>query len=115
MRKYILPLSLIVLILLPLTALAADEVKVNDFSATVTNGTAPLHVYFTGDVTGDITHWYWKFTNENTGKKTTSTANKTAVHNFNVPGVYDVKLTVWGPGGMANLTKTAYVTVNAAT
>jgi PKD repeat protein len=113
MRKYLLPMVLLIFSLLMPTALAAGDVKINDFSATVTNGIAPLHVYFTGNVTGDVTNWHWKFTNEGTGNITYSNANVTAVHNFGMPGVYDVKLTVWGPNGTDTLTKPAYITVNA--
>jgi len=112
MKKYLLSIVLLVLFLIP-TALATGDVKVNDFSASVTNGTVPLHVYFTGNVTGNITNWHWKFTNEGTGNATYSNENITAVHNFTTPGIYDVNLTVWGPAGMDNLSKTAYITVNA--
>ena len=113
MRKYLLPIVLLVFSLLMPTALATGDVKVNDFTASVTNGNVPLHVYFTGNVTGNITNWHWKFTNEGTGNVTYSSANVTAVHYFDTSGIFDVKLTVWGPGGMDNITKLAYITVNA--
>lgn len=113
MKKYLLPIVLLTLLFLPLTASATGDVKINDFTASVTNGNVPLHVYFTGNVTGNITNWHWKFTNEGTGNVTYSSANVTAVHYFESPGIFDVKLTVWGPGGMDNITKLAYITVNA--
>ena len=113
MRKYILPIILLILMLSPLTALATGDVKVNDFSATVTNGVAPLHVYFTGNVTGTVTNWHWKFVNEGTGTTTYSSANVTAVHNFEKPGVYDVTLSVWDPSGNDTLVKSAFITANA--
>jgi PKD repeat protein len=107
MRKYLLLLALIAL--MP-TASAVGDVKIIDFSVTATNGTIPLHVYFTGDVTGNVTNWHWKFQNEVTGNITYSTANVTAVHTFGKPGAYNVTLDVWGPGGNDTLIKPAYIT-----
>jgi PKD repeat protein len=115
MRKYLLPIVLLVFSLLMPTALAAGDVKINDFTATVTSGNVPLHVYFTGNVTGTVTNWHWKFTNEQTGLTTTSTANVTTVHNFLKPGVFDVQLDVFGPGGNDTFIKKAYITANATT
>ena len=114
MRKYLLPMILLVLFLMP-TALAAGNVKINDFSANVTNGTIPLHTRFTGDATGNITIWRWIFVNEGTEATTFSGANITTHHNFGKPGVYDVTLKVWGPNGNDTLTKTAYVNTIAVT
>jgi PKD repeat protein len=112
-KKYLLPIVLLALLFLPLTAAATGDVKINDFTASVTSGNVPLHVYFTGNVTGTVTNWHWKFTNEQTGLTTTSTANVTAVHNFLKPGVFDVQLNVVGPGGNDTLLKKAYITANA--
>ena len=42
MKKYILPIVLLVLLLMP-TALAAGNVKINDFSANITNGTIKIN------------------------------------------------------------------------
>jgi PKD repeat protein len=100
---------LLALITLMPTASAVGDVKIIDFSVTATNGTIPLHVYFTGEVTGNVTNWHWKFTNEGTGNITYSSANVTAVHNFGKPGVYDVTLDVWGPGGNDTLIKPAFI------
>jgi len=110
MRKYLLPIVLLVFSLLMPTALATGDVKVNDFTASVTNGNVPLHVYFTGNVTGNITNWHWKFQNEQTGNITYSSANVTAVHIFGKPGTYDVTLDAWGPAGNDTLVKPAYIT-----
>src|SRR5665647_514521 len=114
MKKYLLPIILLVLFLMP-TALASGNVKINDFSANVTNGTIPLNTRFTGDVTGTITTWRWIFVNEGTGATTVSGANITTHHNFGKPGVYDVTLKVWGPDGNDTLTKPAYVTATTVT
>jgi PKD repeat protein len=111
MKKYLLPMVLLVLLLMP-AALATGNVKVNDFSATNTSGNVPLRVTFNGSVTGDVTNWQWTFKNVETGTITHSTLNVTAVHKFGKPGVYDVGLTVWGPTGKDTLTKPAYITVS---
>ncbi len=109
--KRFLSLLALMMILLP-TASAVGNVKIIDFSATATNGTVPLHTYFTGNVTGNVTNWHWKFQNIDTGNITYSSANVTAVHIFGRPGVYNVTLDVWGPGGNDTLTKVASVTAN---
>jgi PKD repeat protein len=111
MKKYILPMVLLVLLLMP-AALATGNVKVNDFSASNTSGNIPLHVYFNGSVTGDVTNWQWQFKNVGTGAITHSTANVITVHTFGKPGAYDVTLTVWGPNGKDTLTKPAYITAS---
>jgi PGF-pre-PGF domain-containing protein len=113
MSKYFLPVILLVLaILLMPTALAAGNVKINDFSSNVTNGTVILYTRFTGDITGNATNWKWIFKNVETNATTYSSANPTTHHNFKRPGVYDVTLAVWGPEGNDTLTKVAYVTAN---
>jgi PKD repeat protein len=114
MKKYILPVILLVLLLMP-TALAAGNVKINDFSANVTKGTIPLHTRFTGHVTGEVTTWRWEFHNIRTGATTYSSSNPSTHHNFGKPGVYDITLKVWGPAGSDILTKKAYVTATAVT
>jgi PKD repeat protein len=108
MRKYILPMVLFVLFLMP-TALAAGSVKINDISANVTSGPIPLHTMFYSKVTGDVTNCRWEFHNIGTGATTYSTSYPSTHHNFGKPGVYDVTLKVWGPAGNDTLTKSAYV------
>jgi PKD repeat protein len=109
MRKYILPTVLLVLLLMP-AVLAAGNVKINDFSANVTNGKIPLYTRFTGDVTGKVTSWRWIFENVETGATTYSGSNITTHHNFKKPGIYNVALNVWGPDGKDTLIKPAYIT-----
>ena len=110
MRRFF-SLLAVMMVLIP-TVSAVGDVKIIDFSATATNGTIPLHIYFTGNVTGNVTNWHWKFQNIETGNITYSSANVTAVHTFGKPGVYNVTLDVWGAGGNDTLTKAAYVTAN---
>ena len=109
MRKYFLPMVLLILLLMP-ASLAAGNIKINDFSANVTNGTIPLHTRFTGEVTGNVTSWRWIFENEGTGAITYSGSNITTHHNFGKPGIYNVTLNVWGPDGNDTLIKPAYIT-----
>jgi hypothetical protein len=54
MIKYLLPTVLLGLLLMP-AVLATGNVKINYFSANVTNVTIPLHTRFIGDVTGHVT------------------------------------------------------------
>jgi PKD repeat protein len=109
MRKYLSSMFLLVLILMPVF-LAAGNIKINDFSANVTNGTIPLHTRFTGDVTGNVTSWRWIFENIGTGATTYSGSNLTTHHNFGKAGIYNVTLNVWGPDGNDTLIKPAYIT-----
>jgi len=109
MRKYFLPIVLLVLLLMP-AALAAGNVKIKDFSANVTSGKIPLYTRFTGDVTGNVTTWRWIFENIGTGATTYSGSKITTHHNFKKPGIYDVTLKVQGPDGRNELTKPAYIT-----
>ncbi len=112
MRKYLLLMVLLVLLLMP-AVLAAGNLKINDFSANVTNGTIPLHTRFTGDVTGNITSWRWIFENIGTGATTYSGSNITTHHNFGKPGIYNVTLNIWGPDGNDTLIKPAYITATS--
>lgn len=114
MKKSLLTIIILALLLMP-TALATGNIKINDFSSNVTNGTIPVHTRFTANVTGNITYWRWSFINIGTGATTVSGANITTHHNFGKVGVYNVTLFVYGPEGSDTLTKVAYVTANADT
>ena len=65
------------------------------FSATPTNGVAPLTVAFTDAATGAITNWVWNFGDGTTNAYTTTNAT----HIYTNAGVYTVTETVTGPGG----------------
>jgi len=78
-----------------------------DLAATPTTGPAPLEVAFTSLATGGFETFAWTF-----GDGGTST-EANPVHTYTVPGVYDVSLTVSGPGGSATTSRTAYITVYA--
>jgi PKD repeat protein len=69
------------------------------------SGCAPLAVAFTDLSTGDIDTWDWDF-----GDGGTSTLQDPG-HAYASPGVYDVSLTVSGPGGSDTATTVGLVTV----
>ena len=94
------------------TTLAAGNVTINDFSSNVTSGNVTLLTRFTGDITGNVTHWKWIFKNVETEATTDSSAKITTHHNIKKPGVYNVTLAVWGPEGNDTLTKVAYITAS---
>ncbi len=80
------------------------------FSGTPQSGNAPLTVQFTDASTGSITGYAWDFNNDGT---TDSTAQSPS-YQYTTAGTYTVKLTVTGPGGSDDETKTNYVTVTSA-
>ncbi|HOB59350.1 MAG TPA: PKD domain-containing protein, partial [Methanoregulaceae archaeon] len=84
------------------------------FSATPLSGTAPLTVTFSDTSTGTITTrtWAYKLTSDTTWTTFTLTGS---TYTFTTPGTYDLRLTVTGPGGSDDETKTGYITVNDTT
>ena len=79
------------------------------FTQDVTSGTAPLTVRFTNQSTGTINSVLWNFSDG------TTSAENHPVHVFNVPGTYNVFLTVTGPGGVASATRQIVVDAPAPT
>ncbi|PDV97124.1 PKD domain-containing protein [Candidatus Chloroploca asiatica] len=75
------------------------------FTATPTEGVAPLVVQFTDTSTGTITARTWAF-----GDGGMSTAPNPA-HRYTTPGSYTVTLTVDGPGGQHTITRPNAITV----
>lgn len=79
---------------------------VASFTATPTNGTAPLSVTFTDTSTGSITNWFWSF-----GDGWTATLlTDGVVYVYNTAGVYTVTEIVTGPGGSSTNTQASYIT-----
>ncbi len=74
-----------------------------NFSATPSSGPAPLHVTFLNQSSGDFTTSLWNFGD---GSSSTST---TPGHDYSLPGVYTVTLTVSGPGGRHSLVRSSYI------
>jgi len=79
---------------------------VADFTADMTSGPSPLLVTFTDASVGNITTWEWDFDNDTVIDST----EQNPTHLYDMPGVYDVSLTVTGPGGTNTMTKLAYIT-----
>ncbi len=79
---------------------------VADFSATPTNGPAPLAVDFTDSSTGTVTAWSWSF-----GDGATSTQQNPST-TYLTPGTYSVTMTATGPGGFDTATQTDLITVD---
>jgi len=79
---------------------------VADFTASPTDGTAPLAVTFTDLSTGDITSWTWDF-----GDGTVESGPGPKVHTYNSSNFWPVTLTVSGPGGSDTEWKDQYIIV----
>jgi PKD repeat protein len=75
------------------------------FSATVTNGSAPLSVTFTDTSTRSPTSWSWDF-----GDAGTTTVQNPA-HTYSAAGNYSVKLVATNSGGSNTTSKTDYIRV----
>jgi PKD repeat protein len=84
----------------------SETAPVADFSASVTEGRAPLTVMFTDTSTGTITGREWNFGDGETGKLTIMR------HTFATAGLYTVSLKVEGPDGTSIKTREAFITVN---
>ena len=87
-----------------ITTLDPIPVPTADFTAAPIIGTTPLAVQFTNQTTGSITSYAWNF-----GDGTTSTQANPS-HTYTTAGSWTVTLTVTGPGGTANKTKSNYIT-----
>ena len=79
-----------------------------NFSATPTNGAAPLTVNFSDQSTGTVDSWGWSFGHDSTSNE------QNPSHTYNTTGSYTVALTVTGPGGSDTETKTDYIKVGYA-
>ncbi len=80
---------------------------VAEFSATPSDGLAPLAVQFTNLSAGLATSFVWSF-----GDGGSSSATDPA-HLYVLPGTYTVTLSASGPGGSDVETKTGYITVRS--
>ena len=75
---------------------ASTDIRLADFVANRTSGSASLPVQFTDASLGDVTGWSWEF-----GDGGTSTVENPS-HTYHTRGTYTVTLTVTGPDGPAN-------------
>ena len=79
---------------------------VASFTASPTNGPAPLAVTFADSSTGTITNRFWNF-----GDGATARTNATSLmHTYNSAGAFNVSLTVFGPFGTDTLSRSSFVT-----
>ncbi len=85
-----------------------SQAPVANFSGTPVQGCAALVVDFKDLSTGNPKFWNWEFGNG----QLSSQQNPTTV--YNAPGTYTVKLVVRNADGTNGITKTNYITVNAA-
>jgi O-glycosyl hydrolase len=85
--------------------------NVASFTASPTNGVAPLTVTFTDTSTGSITNRFWDFGDGNT---TNFTASTNPTHTY-AAGMYNVTLMVSGSGYSNTNTKPNYITAVSCT
>jgi len=78
------------------------------FFANITTGIAPLSVQFTDNSTGEINSWFWEF-----GDGITSPL-KNPVYIYQRTGLFNVSLTVSGPGGSNRTTNPGYINVTGS-
>jgi PKD repeat protein len=79
-----------------------------NFSATPTNGYAPLKVVFTDTSVGTITNRYWDFGDG----QTTNTTATSVTNKYAGVGPYTVTLIVYGDAGAATNTQPNYINVS---
>ncbi len=78
-----------------------------DFTADQTSGCTPFTVNFSSTSTGNPNSYQWSFPGGNPGASSIANPEIT----YDVPGVYDVYLTVFNAFGQSTETKTNYITV----
>jgi PKD repeat protein len=76
------------------------------FTAAPLSGNPPLQVSFNDQSTNSPFSWSWDFGDGNTS------TDQNSNHIYNVPGTYNVSLTVTNPQGPNSITKNNYITVN---
>ncbi|MBL7071025.1 MAG: PKD domain-containing protein [Candidatus Omnitrophica bacterium] len=86
--------------------------SVTDFTATPTNGAAPLTVQFKDESTEDFTSRQWYF---HDGVQVSRDTKKNPFYTYNTPGTYNVTLIASGPDVRDSMTKKRYITVTAPT
>jgi PKD repeat protein len=78
------------------------------FSATPTQGYAPLGVSFSDESVGEVTSWEWDF-----GDGSPHSSEERPSHQYAAAGSYTVTLTVVGPEGTDSEAKADYIRVTA--
>lgn len=90
----------------PAVRITAAPVLLPAFTASVTNGSAPLTVVFTDTTLGTVTNHYWNFGDG----ATTNTSSTGVTHTFTTAGTKGVTLTVTGPGATNAVSLLVFVT-----
>ncbi|MCB0570976.1 MAG: PKD domain-containing protein, partial [Phaeodactylibacter sp.] len=78
-----------------------------DFIADVTSGCFPLEVNFQDYTIGQVDSWSWQFP----GGLPSSSSDPFPTVTYNVPGTYNVTLSVSNGAGTETITRNAYITV----
>jgi PKD repeat protein len=84
-----------------------NHVPVSSFTASPTNGPAPLTVTFTDTSTGTITNRFWAFGDGGT----TNTLNTTVIYTYNSVGTDTVTLITAGPTGVSTNIQANFISV----
>jgi len=79
------------------------------FSANVVSGTVPFAVTFTAVTSGTVEGWHWSF-----GDSTVAFTGPVVQHTYQIPGVFDVNLTVSNTYGSYTVNKPRYITVSSS-
>ena len=82
----------------------SPSAPVAGFTLDRSSGVAPLTIQFTDQSTGTINAYSWNFLDG------TGSAERNPAHTFNIPGTYNVLLTVSGPGGTSTAVRQITVT-----
>ena len=88
-----------------INATSADPAPVARFGSDLRTGRTPLTIAFSDMSTGKIDDYFWDF-----GDGATS-YEKEPIHLFRMAGVYEINLTVTGPGGSDSSSKPGYIIV----
>ena len=93
----------------PVWIFTTTDVPIADFTATPTNGSAPLTVNFTDQSTNNPTEWQWDFGDGGTAHLPNFS------HTYTNEGTYTVTLTATNEFGSDVVTKTNYIAVSGGT
>ncbi len=89
--------------------IVTEPLPVAKFCADVNEGPAPLTIQFSDSSKGPINTWFWDFGDGN------NSTDQHPQHVYTKVDTYTVTLIVTGPGGIAKLSKTDYISVQFPT
>jgi PKD repeat protein len=85
------------------------SIPIADFEADTTGGCAPRFIKFFDRSTNNVRRWEWSFP----GGTPSVSLSANPVVRYDLPGVYDVRLTVYASRYHHGLTKTMYITIDS--